>query len=1257
MLSVETELKLANIFLALAKGEKSIEINRQVLGGLEHFDPYKIFSYLDKQKKNHLNSLDLLNYLKERGISVDEFEIKLIILFYDRDYDGVLSYKEFANLIQSDFSQNKNNFNSLQQNRIIDLPYNIDQGLRQLLTSEDKLDNTIISLLNDLKARYDFNIHDLYHSVKNWNYIEENSLRNFLGRNKISYLESDIRKILKRLDLNGDGKVDLCEFHAFLGFPICQFCCPNDACNYCGVCYCDLCLCDVHCFIHNCIHHKYINKQNNIQKNIIKNNITYHEKNNIIYQEENNLNLNNIQNQINKIKPVQIPPSSKERSKTPSMHYNNESSNLNAKKSIQNKKIKNIFNLEDNRKLNNNYKNNLNFNNYKNMKFSNQEDIQNYNFDYKCRYPSNESSNTFVGPVSDNLYLRFSPKRKYSPKSFNCNSYYSNPCLTNDYCCNFIYQPEPCEKCINNHCNHFHKENSSIYSNINNNQYASCKICNNFPCCCCSICHNYPCKCCDICHSLQCKCCPKCHTFPCKCCKVCHFPECICCKNCKKYPCKCCPVCHLEECCCCKNCKKYPCECCPKCHFPNCRCCTVCNNYPCSCCSVCHMAKCICCPRCKTYPCRCCPDCNFVNCQCCVRCGCYPCKCCDPRCNCSQMCGNLMCQNCKNNPCICCPYCNFNPSQCHGCICGKECVAMSLNALNSLNCPVHNVHTMKHNPGCPFGAKCPHGPKCAHPKDNNSQNNINQNINNQNNNNPNNFNNNSYINNQNNPNNNNNYQNNNSPNNSNNNSYINNQNNNPDNNNYQNNQFPPNQNRMNKKNITYTYSHPNNEQSNNIPDNNNFYDNNDQNNNNGPNYIKDPYYNNGPNNNNGPFNNNGPNNNNGPFNNNGPNNNFPYNDNNNRNPPFQDPNNNNNQNPNENNPNNQNPNENNPNNQNQNNPNITCPLSPISSAYPPDSPFFNLNEPGQKSNWIFCPKCNVYHRCPHPGCEHNPNKRTTTHKCLQDDNDNQNNSNRNNNFGPNNNRVPNRSQMNTSQSRRSKSNRKRDVFSSCPYQEELAQFVDFLGYLMEVESKIEDLKIELARRDDFNFEDIFRIFEVDGKGYIEPEDLKQGLKLLGLNPSDFDIRLLMKRFDLNQQGLLSYTDFFDMVVSFEKKMRNSVQIRPPNSCCSCKSPDVFECDTLIAIKNLFKFIIDCENDINQMRADFDSLRSKYSDVVQFLDVSRRGIINRSDLKLYLTQFNKFTTSKECDLLFIRLDKTRSGEVGIDEIENELMFLR
>ena len=182
-------------------------------------------------------------------------------------------------------------------------------------------------------------------------------------------------------------------------------------------------------------------------------------------------------------------------------------------------------------------------------------------------------------------------------------------------------------------------------------------------------------------------------------------------------------------------------------YSPNCRCCKVCNNYPCTCCEVCHFAKCISCQNCKSYPCKCCPDCHLVNCQCCITCGCYPCRCYEPRSNCCQMCGDLMqknCQNCNmsclscqncflcqrcsncnpcekcpecnNAPCICCPYCHYDPCKFPGC-CGKENIAMSLHALNLMNCPLHNVHTMKHNPGCPFGAKCLHeSPKCAHPK-------------------------------------------------------------------------------------------------------------------------------------------------------------------------------------------------------------------------------------------------------------------------------------------------------------------------------------------------------------------------------------------------------------------------------------------------------------------------------------------------------------------------------------------------------------
>ena len=616
------------------------------------------------------------------------------------------------------------------------------------------------------------------------------------------------------------------------------------------------------------------------------------------------------------------------------------------------------------------------------------------------------------------------------------------------------------------------------------------------------------------------------------------------------------------------------------------------------------MPDCVCCENCESYPCKCCPDCHLVECQCCPNCGSYPCKCevlIPNQCDCScQICGNAICEECLSNQCRFCPLC-------HECDCGEkkgeQDKEILKNNIDNIKCPLHNVHSMKHNNGCPFKVKCPHETKCSHMKSGNCISLAN---------NPNNINN------------------------------------------------MINQKINNDPNINKTYS-SNSNQNSNLNSNNKKQSNNRFYNNNYQNSDKE---------NNGNYEDNNQNNNNIPYE---PNQNYE---------------------------------------EGSDNEQISeGPVSPLSSPYPPESPYFNINEPGQNSNWIFCPNCNVYHRCPHPGCNHSPDKRTTTHNCIYENEENQNpnlsqnksinnfnneninninnnssnNQNQNNivtpnfnnskqniifpknnsiSFNPNYNNNINRSNnsnnnnnINMGQSNKSNASKKRGVFSSCPYQEELSQFVDFLGFLMEVESKIEDMKIDLAQFPDFNFEDIFRIFEVDGKGYIEPDELKQGLRLLGLDPTNFDIKLLMKRFDLNHQNLLSYTDFFDMIVSFEKKTRNNVQIRPPNSCCPCKSPDIFECDTLIAIKNLFKFIIECEREINLRRAGFDSLRSKYSEVIKFLDYSKRGVINRSDLKLYLTQFNKFTTSKECDLLFIRLDRMRAGEVGINEIENELMYLR
>jgi Ca2+-binding EF-hand superfamily protein len=215
------------------------------------------------------------------------------------------------------------------------------------------------------------------------------------------------------------------------------------------------------------------------------------------------------------------------------------------------------------------------------------------------------------------------------------------------------------------------------------------------------------------------------------------------------------------------------------------------------------------------------------------------------------------------------------------------------------------------------------------------------------------------------------------------------------------------------------------------------------------------------------------------------------------------------------------------------------------------------------------------------------------------------------------------------------------------------QFNDFLRKLMSAENQIENAKVNLALNPDFNCEDAFRIFECNGRGFVDKCDLKCGLNLLGIYPTDQEVRLLMNRFDLQKKGYLNYADFFDMLVPFEKDYRTIVENRLPNSCCPCRCPDVFCCGTLCSLKNVFNLIIRLERDINNDRKLFATLRLKLRDIFRLVDIIDCGYFSNNDLVVYLRKNLIFITDKHADLLYIRLDKNRNGKIDYREVEDEL----
>ena len=257
MISRDFQSKLSEIFISLAEAERNVEITRQVLSENKAFNPYQIFCYLDNDKKNKINAKDIMNFLKSKNIYCNDNEIKLFILFYDKDLDTNLNFQEFISFIESESCPKK----EIKENNE-PICFTIEYTLTKLLEKEIIYARKLLSLFEDIKGYSDYNIHNLFHFLNdNSNYIEPKDIINFLNKNYISFIDSDIDLIFKRLDFANDKKIDICEFHIFFGFPNCEYNCAFLKCDNCDISLCNSCLIDEPCSLHKIS--KYKNNDDN----------------------------------------------------------------------------------------------------------------------------------------------------------------------------------------------------------------------------------------------------------------------------------------------------------------------------------------------------------------------------------------------------------------------------------------------------------------------------------------------------------------------------------------------------------------------------------------------------------------------------------------------------------------------------------------------------------------------------------------------------------------------------------------------------------------------------------------------------------------------------------------------------------------------------------------------------------------------------------------------------------------------------------
>ncbi|OMJ83748.1 hypothetical protein SteCoe_15290 [Stentor coeruleus] len=210
MLSIETESKLAEIFLQISHSEHSVEKCRNNLSSNANFDPYSTFKGVDNFGIGSFSSTEILTLMNKHNFFTSTDEAYLSIKQYNSNQNGRLNIDEFFSLVLP-------STNPILKNKAISYRGCFTQEIEflfvHLIQSEIIFHRNTENSKRALILCQDFTTHIGFRTIdlKNNGFIDRRSLQGFLCRYR-STNEEDIDAIFRRLDNDGDDVLNYQEF-------------------------------------------------------------------------------------------------------------------------------------------------------------------------------------------------------------------------------------------------------------------------------------------------------------------------------------------------------------------------------------------------------------------------------------------------------------------------------------------------------------------------------------------------------------------------------------------------------------------------------------------------------------------------------------------------------------------------------------------------------------------------------------------------------------------------------------------------------------------------------------------------------------------------------------------------------------------------------------------------------------------------------------------------------------------------------------
>lgn len=123
----------------------------------------------------------------------------------------------------------------------------------------------------------------------------------------------------------------------------------------------------------------------------------------------------------------------------------------------------------------------------------------------------------------------------------------------------------------------------------------------------------------------------------------------------------------------------------------------------------------------------------------------------------------------------------------------------------------------------------------------------------------------------------------------------------------------------------------------------------------------------------------------------------------------------------------------------------------------------------------------------------------------------------------------------------------------------------------------------MAFRQDFNAEDAFRIFDRKGRGFISKLEFELAVNDIGIFPTRDELHLFFKRYDRDNDGLLKFSDFAELVTPNSPEYASLSRSRVPNYLDPSEGLTGFSLETRLLYKKLLNKIFQSEIEAEYIR--------------------------------------------------------------------------